>query len=67
MIIRYNKQKIIQYIALYLVLILSGSRVWVITMARNSGLYHAIEGLVIIAFLVCLARASVRKLSLIHI
>ena len=61
MIIRYNKQKIIQYIALYLVLILSGSRVWVITMARNSGLYHAIEGLVIIAFLVCLARASVRK------
>ena len=49
-----------QYLFLYLVLILSGSRIWVITMARNSSTYHFLEITILFLFLSCLRHGRVR-------
>lgn len=45
-----SKSKMFQYICIYLCLLLSGSRIWVTTIARNTGLMHLIEILVLGVF-----------------
>lgn len=54
MILTVNKNKIFQYISIYLCLLLSGSRFWAITQHRNTTSMYIIEFMVIFTYACCL-------------